>query len=233
MFNNIVIDRLDANDLPEKTIRIPLAYAPKQKFLAKIDQQPGVAEEVNFEIIVPRLAFEMVSIIYDGERKLSLMTQNRGLNSTSTTLNAQYVPVPYNIGLNLYVYSKNVNDAHQIIEQILPFFNPDYNLSVKAVPELELVQDVPIILDSISFEDTFEGDFSERRMILWTLQFTMKVNFFGPIKKQGLIKTSITNVNQNIDMSNTMGTVTVSVDPTTAMPADDFTIQEDFEGFGS
>jgi hypothetical protein len=234
MFNNIYVDRFDANDVPEKTLKVPLAYAPKQKFLAKIDQQPGLAEEVNFEITIPRMSFEMTGMFYDGERKLSLIQQNRGINESSTTLNTQYVPVPYTLNFNLYVYSKNISDSHQIIEQILPFFNPDYNLSVKAVPDLNLNHDVNIILNSVAFEDTYEGDFSSRRMIIWTLSFTVKTNFYGPIKRQGLIKSTITNVYHSRDMAtaNLLGNITVSVSPTTAMPDDNFNIEEDFEGFG-
>lgn len=234
MFNNIYVDRFNENDVPEKTLKVPLAYAPKQKFLAKIDQQPGPAEEVNFEITIPRMSFEMTSIAYDGSRKLSLVQQNRGINDTATTLNTQYVPVPYTMNFNLYVYSKNISDSHQIVEQILPFFNPDYNLSIKAVPELNLNHDVNIILNNISFEDTYEGDFSTRRMIIWTLSFTVNTNFYGPIRKQGLIKSTITNVYHSRDMAsaNLLGTLTVSVNPTTALPTEDFTITEDFEGFG-
>jgi hypothetical protein len=235
MFNNIYVDRFDENDQAEKTLKVPLAYAPKQKFLAKIDQQPGLAEEVNFEVIIPRMSFEMTGMFYDGERKLALIQQNRGINETSTTLNSQYVPVPYTLNFNLYVYSKNISDAHQIIEQILPFFNPDYTLSVKAVPDLNLNHDVNMTLSNVAFEDTYEGDFSTRRMIIWTLSFVVKTNFFGPVRKQGLIKTTITNVYHSKDMAtaNLMGTLTVSVNPATALPTDTFTIEDDFEGFGA
>ena len=120
IFNNIHIDRLDSSGNITQTLRVPLAYSPKQKFLARIAAQPQSFEQ-NFETFLPRLGFEMVSLAYDPNRRVSLVQQNRALNGTSTTsLNAQYAPTPYNIGMTLYAYAKNQDDGLQIIEQILP-----------------------------------------------------------------------------------------------------------------
>jgi hypothetical protein len=122
MFNNIHIDRLDSNGNIAQTLRVPLSYSPKQKFLARIAAQPQSFEQ-SFETYLPRLGFEMMSLAYDPARRVSLVQQNRALNGTSTTsLNAQYAPTPYNIAMTLYAYTKNQDDGLQIVEQIIPYF---------------------------------------------------------------------------------------------------------------
>ena len=129
-------------------------------------------------------------------------------------------PTPYNVGITLYVYSKNQDDGLQIIEQILPYFNPDFNLSLKALPDLNIVNDLLIELDNISYDDEYEGDFSQRRAIIWTLNFTMKLNFFGPINRQGIIKSVNTEIFNTADMSNITVSYNVTVDPFTAVPGE-------------
>ena len=133
MFNNITIQRKDANGNIVQIQRVPLAYSPQQKFLAKIKQQPNV-DNTNFQVILPRMGFEMVSLDYDPNRKISPMQQSRTINSSSSA-SAMYAPTPYNINVLLYIYAKNQDDGLQIIEQILPYFNPDYNLTIHAIPE--------------------------------------------------------------------------------------------------
>ena len=191
MFNNITIERKDAAGNVVQLQRVPLAYSPQQKFLAKIKQQPNV-DNTNFQVILPRMGFEMVSLDYDPNRKISPMQQSRTINS-STSASAQYAPTPYNINVLLYIYAKNQDDGLQIIEQILPYFNPDYNLTIHAIPELSINNDLPIILTSIGFVDDYEGDMTTRRAIMWTLSFVMKLNFYGPVSKQGIINRVITN----------------------------------------
>jgi hypothetical protein len=191
MFNNITIERKDAAGNVVQLQRVPLAYSPQQKFLAKIKQQPDV-DNKNFQVILPRMGFEMVSLDYDPNRKISPMQQSRTVNS-STSASAQYAPTPYNINVLLYIYAKNQDDGLQIIEQILPYFNPDYNLTIHAIPELSINNDLPIILTSIGFVDDYEGDMTTRRAIMWTLSFVMKLNFYGPVSKQGIINKVTTN----------------------------------------
>lgn len=209
MFNSIEIDRRTSAGTLIETLRVPLAYAPKQKFLARIDQLPN-PEERKVQVVLPRMSFELIKIEYDPSRKLSLVQKNRVVNSTNNTLTTQSVPVPYNIMINLYIYSKNSDDALQIVEQILPYFNPDYNLTIKAVPEMNIKHDVPIILDSIDFSDTYDGQFTDRRAIVWTLSFTMKTNFFGPASRQGVIRKAIVNYHQDPEMLNLDGKYTVT-----------------------
>ena len=212
LFNNILIDRKDGDNNVVQTLKVPLSYAPSQKFLAIVEQQT-VSGEKSFQIILPRMAFEMTSINYDPSRRVSLVQQNRSVNATSTTLNAQYAPSPYNIQISLYIYVKNQDDGLQIVEQILPYFNPDFNLSLNAIPELGIKNDLPIVLNNISYDDQYEGDFTQRRAIIWTLDFTLKLNFYGPINKQQIIKSVNVGVFNDEEMSQRIENYNVTVDP--------------------
>ena len=229
MFNNITIDRLDSNGSVVQTIKVPLAYAPKQKFIQRIAQQPSVDEQ-TVEVILPRMSFEMLGLTYDPNRKISPIQQNRAINSSTSAL-AQYAPTPYNIDINLYVYSKNQDDGLQIVEQILPYFNPDYNLTLKAVPALNIKNDLPILLERITYDDDYEGDFKQRRSIIWTFSFIMKLNFYGPVSRQGVIKKVIADTFNDRALTQKQQTYTVEVDPNTAVPTDDFNYLENYEDF--
>jgi hypothetical protein len=230
MFNSITIDRKDADGNSEETLRIPLSYAPKTKFLTRIQQQPNV-DERPVQVVLPRMSFEMLSLEYDVNRKISPLQQNRAINSTINTLDAQYAPTPYNIQVALYVYAKNQDDGLQIIEQIIPYFNPDYNLTMKTIPQMGIKNDLPILLNGISFDDTYEGDFSDRRSIIWTLNFTMKLNYYGPINRQGVIKKVIANTYSNENLTKKQSSITIQPDPLTAKPGDDIGFIETFEDF--
>ena len=230
IFNNIHIDRLDSSGNITQTLRVPLAYSPKAKFLARIAAQPNSFEQ-SFQTFLPRLGFEMISLTYDPNRRVSLVQQNRALNGSSTsTLNAQYAPSPYNVSMVLYAYVKNQDDGLQIIEQIMPYFNPDFNLTINAVPALNIKNDLPIILDSINYEDEYEGDFTARRAIIWTLNFTLKLNFYGPINAQSLIRTATINSFNNPDMTSKIQTYTAAIDAG-LVPGDDLGITDSFDDF--
>jgi hypothetical protein len=220
MFNNINVERRDADGNIIQILKVPLSYSGKSKALARIQQRPNV-DDRQVQIIVPRIAFEMTTLNYDYNRKISPVQQSRAVNSTTTTLDSQYAPTPYNINVQLYVYVKNQDDGLQIIEQILPYFNPDYNLTMKSIPQLNIKNDLPIILDSVSFEDNYEGEFEDRRTIIWTLSFTMKLNFYGPVNKQGVIKKVIASTYNNVNMTDRINTITTTPDPLTAKPGDD------------
>lgn len=230
MFNNITIDRKNSSGAVVQSLRIPLAYAPRHKFLARIAQQP-VVEETSQQIILPRMSFEMIGIMYDPQRRISLVQQNRALNTSTTSLNAQYAPTPYNMNLSLYIYSKNQDDALQIVEQILPYFNPDYNLSFKAIPSMGITHDLPILLENITYEDDYEGDLSTRRSIIWTLNFVMKLNFYGPINRQGIIRRVDVDTYSDAELSKRINQYDVSASPSTAVPGDTIDFVENFEDF--
>jgi len=229
VFNNIVIQRKDKEGNIIQLIKVPLSYAPKQKFLARIQQRPEFTEpEVLIES--PRMSFEMVQIVYDPNRKIAPLQQSRSLNN-STSASTQYAPTPYNLTVYLYIYSRNQDDGLQIIEQILPYFNPDYNLTFKAVPELDIKNDLPIILDTIGFEDDYEGDIASRRSILWTLSFTMKLNFYGPINTQSIIRKVYASTYNDLELVTKQQTISVSTNPANASPYTDYTFVENFEDF--
>lgn len=230
MFNNIVIDRRNSSNNVVESIKVPLAYAPKQKLLARIEQQPDI-DTKNFMVVLPRMSFEMVGIEYDPSRKISPIQQNRAVNSSSSSLNQQYAPTPYNINMRLYIYSKNQDDGLQVLEQILPYFNPDYNLTLKAIPALDIKNDLPILLETIDYEDNYEGDFALRRSIIWSLNFVMKLNFYGPINRQGIIRKVIATTFNKSDLSEQNQKYTVSVDPDSAIPGDNIDFLENFEEF--
>ena len=175
------------------------------------------------------MGFELISIQYDPNRKVSPIQQTRNINS-ATTASAQYAPTPYNLKVTLYVYARNQDDGLQVIEQILPYFNPDYNLTLKAIPELNIQNDLPIILDNVSFQDEYEGDFVTRRAIVWSLDFTMKLNFYGPVNKQGVIKRVLTNTFNDATLAQ-LQKITVETDPTTANVTDNYGYISNFEDF--
>jgi hypothetical protein len=231
LFNNIYIDRSDANGNVVQTLKVPLSYAPRQKFLARIDAISDSLTRSDIQVILPRMAFEMLSIQYDPSRRVSLVQQNRAVNNTNTTVNNQYAPSPYNIEVALYAYVKNQDDGLQILEQILPYFNPDFNLSINAIPQLGIKNDLPIVLNDISYQDDYEGDFEQRRAIIWTLNFTLKLNFYGPINRQGIIKSVNVNTFSNPDLSNQISSYNVTVDPSNAQQGNVINFVETFEDF--
>jgi len=231
LFNNIYLDRRDANGNVIQTIKVPLAYAPRQKFLARIDAISDSLTRSDIQVILPRMAFEMLSIEYDPSRRVSLVQQNRAVNNTNTTVNNQYAPSPYNVQVALYAYVKNQDDGLQILEQILPYFNPDFNLSLNAIPQLGIKNDLPILLTDISYQDDYEGDFEQRRAIIWTLNFTLKLNFYGPINRQGIIRSVNVNTFSNPELSNQISSYNVTVDPTGANQGNVINFVETFEDF--
>lgn len=228
MFNNITIEKKGPNNTTYIQ-RVPLSYSPKQKFLAKINQRPDV-DKNSAQVILPRMGFEMVSIDYDPNRKVSPIQQTRSLDGV-TTAASQYAPTPYNLTVLLYIYSKTQDEGLQIVEQILPYFNPDYNLNFKAIPELGIQNDLPVLLNTIGFQDDYEGDFTTRRSITWTLGFTLKLNFYGPVSRTGIIRKVIANTFDNNELTSQRQKITVETDPNTANVTDDYSYLEVFEDF--
>ena len=215
IFNNINIDRVDSSGNVLQTLKVPLSYAPRQKFLARIEALP-IEEQRQTQIILPRMAFEMISINYDPTRRVSLLQQNRTVNNTNNSLNAQYAPSPYNIDVGLYIYSKNQDDGLRIIEQVLPYFNPDFNITIDSIPQLGIKNDMGIVLSSITYDDQYEGDFTQRRAIVWNLMFTLKLNFYGPINKQSIIKSVDVNTFNDLELTEKIQNYNVTTDPLNA-----------------
>lgn len=192
MFNDVHIKRYDENHEPIQTLKIPISYAPKEKMLARVDADPNLRRPVA--ITLPRMAFEMTGMYYASTRKLQ--TVNRQYNtvlSEDNKLKYQYTPVPYDFLFNLYIMVKNAEDGTKILEQILPFFTPDWTATVDLIPEMNFRIDVPLVLQTVSVEDTYDGNYDTRRSLTWTLGFVLKGYIFGPIKKGGIITLANTN----------------------------------------
>jgi hypothetical protein len=193
LFNNVQIKKYDAQGNFVKQEKVPLAYGPMQKFLARLKQNPDI--DRNFTINVPRLSFEMTAITYDGSRKVPPIQQNRVVNNETKGYDVQYMPVPYNVEFELGIITKSQDDALQILEQILPFFQPQFTVTIVMIPEMDEKRDIPITLNSVDFNDEYEGDLMERRTITYTLRFTAKTYLYGPISSGDIIKKSIANIN--------------------------------------
>lgn len=189
LFNNITIKHTDQDDNSITTLKVPLAYGPIQKFLSRVEQSPDGNRRVATTL--PRMSFEMISIDYASARKASTV---QTFKATSVEDNKEikniYVPVPYDIGFELTIVSKIQDDALQIIEQIVPFFQPSFNVSVNLIPKIAEVKDIPVILNRINFRDTYEEDFKQKRLLYYTLNFTAKSYIFNeiPDDSSGLIK---------------------------------------------
>jgi hypothetical protein len=184
LFSNIRIKRDSPDNKTTQTISIPISYAPKEKWVVRLDQDPTLTEYTN--TIVPRMSFEITDIQYDSARRVGkggYITCNTGNESLTTVL----APVPYNMSIALYVLTKTTEDGLQIIEQILPYFTPEFTLSFHAIKDMNVILDVPVILNSVRVTDEYEGDFDKRRFVIWTLNFTLKTNFFGPVSTAGKI----------------------------------------------
>ena len=187
LFNQIYIKHKDSTDNTISELRVPLAYGPMQKFLARIEQQAELNKAT--QISLPRMSFEMNSIQYDATRKTSVTQTFKAVDDNSR-IKKVYMPVPYNIGFELNILTKLNDDALQIIEQILPYFQPSFNITVELVDSIGEKRDIPIVLERIDFQDDYEGDFSTRRALIYTLQFTAKTYLFGPIadSTEGIIR---------------------------------------------
>lgn len=212
MFNNISVNRHASNGSIAQTLKVPLSYGPKNKFLARATGDPNFERQVG--MVLPRMAFEMKTFEYDSTRKLN--TLNKRYKRVGSDVKYTYQPVPYNIVFDLYVMVKNAEDGTRIIEQILPYFTPEWTPTVELLPEVDGVYDVPVILNSVSNEDIYEGSFEQRRMLIWTLSFTMKGYVFGPVKNSGLIKFATTNVrvsNTEVITESTANTVVFTANP--------------------
>ncbi|NHK40065.1 tail sheath stabilizer and completion protein [Thermus thermophilus] len=225
LFNNIELRR------STEVMKVPLAYGPKQKFLARLDQNPDPTNK-RVQITLPRISFEINGITYDSSRKVSPTQKIKFAKDTDENKNV-FMPVPYNLSFELAIISKNQEDGLQILEQILPFFQPHYNLSVKLLPDVGETKDVPVTLTSVDYEDTYEGDFSARRAIIYTLQFTVKTYLYGPITDSKTIKKVITDMYTDVNTSSAPREVryTIQPDPLTADADDDFgfgVVDEDF-----
>lgn len=192
LFNEIYLNRDDGTG-NKRSAKVPLTYSPKDKMLARLNSDPDLNRPVAMTL--PRMAFEMVSLEYDPQRKLTSTGKFASGAFTANNQSHQYAynPVPYNFYFNLYVMVKNARDGTAIAGQILPFFTPDFTVVSNIIDDLDIKMNVPIVLLDAQVEDLYEGDYSQRRSLIWTFSFVLRGDLFGPIRKQGLINKAIIN----------------------------------------
>lgn len=231
LFNNIQIRRT-SNEKTE-VMKVPLAYGPAEKFLSRLRQTPDPTQS-KIQITLPRIAFEITDIKYDPDRKVAATQQIRFKNSGAQDgMSTAYMPVPYNIGFSLSIISKNQDDGLQILEQILPYFQPSYNLTIELIPEIGEVKDIIVNLDTINMDDDYDGDLDKRRSLVYNLSFTVKTFLYGPVREPSVIRKSIVDTYSTIDTVNAprVQRYAVQPDPVDADADDDFGFNEVFSEF--
>ena len=227
LFNDISLVRKDNSGTIIQTMKVPLAYGPREKFLVRLREDADLTKQVA--ITLPRIGFEIKDLSYDPSRKLSRVQKFKKVKGANTKqLDTQYMPVPYNLDFELYIMAKQSDDALQIVEQILPYFQPDYTLTINDMSDMGIKKDVPIILNSISYEDNYDGDFVSRRALIYTMSFTTKFYLYGPVTSSKVIKT--VQVDQYTDLPDQSPKreqrYTVTPDPTSADADDNFGFNE-------
>jgi hypothetical protein len=186
LFNDIVVQRYNKDGDRIQAIAVPIAYGPKEKFLSRIRSNPDLADDVAIQL--PRMSFEMTGMTYAPTRKLNRLNKTVSSGTAANNLRTNFASAPYDIDFSLAIYVKNADDGVQIIENILPFFTPEFTASMRLVPEMsDLLLDIPVVLQSVTMEDSYEGDFESRRAIVYTLNFLVKGYIFGPVQTKGVI----------------------------------------------
>ena len=223
IFNNIQIRRKDSSGNTVQSIRVPLGYGPKEKFLTRLDQQPSL-DNREFAVTLPRLGFEISGIQYDPTRKLTRVQKFKRVKTgkTGKIMDFNYMPVPYNISFNLFSFTATAEGGLQIIEQILPYFQPDYTVTVNVIPEMGIKRDIPIVLNNINYEDSYSGDFTTRRAVIYTLNFTAKTYLYGPATTQKVIKETQADLHTDLPNASREERIVVVPNPTSADADDDF-----------
>lgn len=192
LFDNININRTDDDGNEVQAMKVPLAYGPKDAILSRLSQDPDISRQPA--ITLPRMSFELGSIFYNGDRKLPKVNRWVKQDASADFVLTQFTPVAYDFTYKLHIYVKNTEDGTKIVEQILPFFTPDYTVPVQLIPEMGLSQvDIPITLRNVSMDDKYDGAFTERRVMLWELDFNLQGYIYGPVITKPLIKFVVTN----------------------------------------
>lgn len=210
MFNDIVLTKRNQDGTVSKQVRVPISFGPKEKFLVRKEADPGL--DRPYAISLPCMSFELNGLIYDGTRKLT--TNQRFVVPDGTEDNkftSLWMPVPYDMNFQLNIMARSYDDGCQILEQILPFFTPDWTNAINLIEDPVIHLDVPLILSGVSITDTYESDFQNRRTLIWTLDFVMKGYFFGPTKNKKIIK--VTNVNLYDKMNANTQVANINITP--------------------
>jgi len=225
IFNNVIIQNTSSTGAVTKRFKVPLAYAPKEKFLVRLEQQADLQSDRAVAVTLPRMGFEITGLSYDASRKINKMQKTIRVKSgdNGKVMNFNRAPVPYNINFSLYSFTSTAENGLQIIEQILPWFQPEYTVTMNVVPELDIKRDIPIILNTVNYEDTYNGEFTQRRAVIYTLQFTAKTYLYGPMTNSGVIKSVQADLGADTEQKLTREErIIVVPKPTTADGDDDF-----------
>ena len=219
MFNNLYVLRKNSAGAVISQVKVPLSYAPKAKYLDRIRENPDLDTDTKVAVKLPRMSFEITGFAYDATRQLAKTSTFNTLGTTAGTRQKFFTPVPYTINFQLNIYAKTQDDALQVVEQVLPYFNPQYTLTIKpfSTEYPDFKEDIPIAIQGLTFSDDFDGQLETRRTIIYTLDFEMKISFHGPIANSDIIQTSIANVfqigNGLADSDIKLETITVTPDP--------------------
>ena len=217
LFKNVYIQRFEGvggKGTVTRTIRVPVSYGAGSKWYVQRKQDISAGEGVQTKISLPRIAFEMTGLQYDANRQLSPLGNNTAINtSDASSFLKQLQPVPYDFQFDVAIAVKNIDDALQIVEQIIPSFSPSYNLSVNDIPELNIGRDIPVIFSGIQMTDQYEGAFDDLRIQEWTLSFIVKGYLYPPIRDAEVIKKVFGNIYKDKTLNDKQSVVTVEVDP--------------------
>ena len=231
LFNNIYVIRKNSSGAVISQVKVPLSYAPKQKFLERVRENPDLNDDTKVAIKLPRMSFEITSIAYDATRQLAKTTTFNTTSSNADVNKRQkfFTPVPYSINFQLNAYAKSQDDALQIVEQILPTFNPQYSITIKpfATEYPTLLEDIPVIIQAVAFSDDFEGAMEQRRTIIYSMDFEMKLSYHGPIADTNIIRDArakIFDIKAGLNDSDIgLETIVVTPNPTNVFGQDDST----------
>jgi hypothetical protein len=229
LFNNVYIIRKNASGAVISQIKLPLAYAPKSRYIDRIRENPELSIDEDVAIKLPRASFEISNFSYDTTRQLTKLSNFSKPGSTGSQRTKMYSPVPYNLGFTLNIYAKSHDDALQVVEQILPTFNPQYTVTIKPFADKypDFVEDIPIIIQQVSFADDYDGSLQQRRTIIYTLEFEMKLQYYGSLDAESAI---IREVNADIffdptnltDSDKRVERLSVTPDPLNVNPDSDY-----------
>mgnify|MGYP003642291174 CR=1 FL=1 len=228
MFNNLYVLRKNAAGATISQIKVPLSYAPKRSFIDRIaNMQNGEEAERLLSVKLPRMSFEITNFNYDSTRQLTKIGNYNLTGTTSSNRNKFFSPVPYTISFQLNVYAKTHDDALQIVEQIVPYFNPQYVVTIKPITDFpDVKEDSAVILNSVTFSDDYEGSLEQRRSIIYTLDFDMKISFYGPINTGAIIRQADAQVYNMLtgltDSDELLETIRVIPNPSDASPDSDY-----------
>jgi hypothetical protein len=199
LFDDIkIVRKNDQTGKETNRFLVPIIYAPKEKMITRIFSDPDLLRQL--QTVLPRMSFEITGVSYDATRKQNSLLKAAKANTT-THVSSCYMGVPYDITFSLNIYARNIDDGTQIVEQILPFFNPDFTVATNMIPDLGFVKDVPVILNNVSNDIQYEGDFDTVRYVNWTLNFTMKMYYYGPISYPKIIRTVYANTYNDLKLS--------------------------------